>query len=340
VTVSTSHAALLDAVRTLRWPARRRVGGVLPGAHAARLRGASGEFSEYRAYRQGDDPRRLDWRLLARSDRAYVRLADDHALLTTVLLVDASASMAFPDAELARLVDGDPARVHAKWRTACAVAVGLAAVAHAAGDPVGLVVGGGDASARTLPPRSRRGMVHELAAMLDTVTPGGSAPLAPLVARVPAGCRLVIVGDLLGPDAEALRRAASGHAGAGGDVYAVHVVAAEELAPPPALRVAVDPEDPRVRRPIDDAASRLAYAQRFAAWRAALARDWRRVGAAYALARADEPPERLVRRVVRGERAPDERAPDDPVADGRATGARTSDKGRDRTARAPRGPDA
>jgi hypothetical protein len=50
------HAPLLDAVRALRWPARGRVGGTLPGAHRARLRGPGGEFSEYRAYRQGDDP--------------------------------------------------------------------------------------------------------------------------------------------------------------------------------------------------------------------------------------------------------------------------------------------
>lgn len=292
------YAALLDQVRALRWPARRRVGGNLPGAHRARLRGSTGEFSEYRAYRQGDDPRRLDWRLLARSDRAYVRLADDHSLLPTLILVDASASMAFPDG-------ADDGARHAKWRTACALAVGLAAVAHAAGDPVGLSIGGGEGDARTLPPRSRRGVVHELARALDAVTPAGSGALAPFLARVPASSRLVLISDFLssnygGDDAEALRQAAAAHAARGGDVHALHVVAVEELAPPRDLALAVDPEDPRLRRPFD-AAARTAYAARFAEWRAGLARAWREAGAAYALVVTDEPPARAVRRIVRGD---------------------------------------
>ncbi|MGZ9194741.1 MAG: DUF58 domain-containing protein [Gemmatirosa sp.] len=281
------HAALLDQVRALRWPARRRVAGNLPGAHRARLRGSTGEFSEYRAYRQGDDPRRLDWRLLARSDRAFVRLADDHALLPTLLIVDASASMAFPESTLA------------KWRTACALAVGLAAVAHAAGDPVGLSVAGGD-GARTLPPRSRRGVVHELARALDAVAPAGSGALAPLLARVPASSRLVLISDFLGEDADALRQGAAAHAARGGDVHALHVVAAEELAPPRDLALAVDPEDARLRRPFD-ATARAAYVARFAEWRTELARAWRRAGAAYALVPTDEPPARAVRRIVRGD---------------------------------------
>lgn len=292
------YAPLLDEVRALRWPARRRVAGNLPGAHRARLRGSTGEFSEYRAYRQGDDPRRLDWRLLARSDRAYVRLADDHALLPTVLLVDASASMAFPDAAAARA----HATVHAKWDAACALAVGLAGVAHAAGDPVGLgIVGGeGDGRARTLPPRSRRGVVHEIARALDDVTPGGAAALAPLVTRLPSGARVVIVSDFLDADADALRQAAAAHAARGGDVHALHLVAPEELAPPRDLALAVDPEDGRVRRPFD-AAARAAYLTRFAEWRATVARSWREAGAAYALVPSDEPAARVVRRIVRGE---------------------------------------
>ncbi len=289
---SFAYAPLLDAVRALRWPARRRVGGTLPGAHRARLRGPGGEFSEYRAYRQGDDPRRLDWRLLARSDRAYVRLADDHALLPTVFVVDASASMAFPEAGPARW---------AKWRQACALAVGLAAVAHGAGDPVGVAVAAADGP-RVLPPRSRRGVVHELAALLGATGPAGAAPLAPAVTRVPGGCRLVLVSDFLGDDADALRGAAAAHAAAGGDVHAVHVVAAAELDVPRGVQVAEDPEDARVRRPLDPA-GRAAYARAFAAWRADLARAWRDAGAAYALVRDDEPPARAVRRVVRGDAA-------------------------------------
>src|SRR3569832_1391218 len=91
-----SYGALLDAVRGVHWPARRAVVSAVAGTHQSKLRGTSAEFTEYRLYRQGDAPRRIDWRLLGLSDRAYIRLATDRAILPTTLLLDASASMAFP----------------------------------------------------------------------------------------------------------------------------------------------------------------------------------------------------------------------------------------------------
>src|SRR5215203_1266643 len=91
-----SYGALLDAVRGVHWQARRAATGAIAGTHQSKQRGTSAEFTEYRLYRQGDDPRRIDWRLLARSDRAYIRLATDRAVLPTVLVVDATASMHSP----------------------------------------------------------------------------------------------------------------------------------------------------------------------------------------------------------------------------------------------------
>nr|MDQ3081568.1 DUF58 domain-containing protein [Gemmatimonadota bacterium] len=73
-------ANLLDTVRGIRWPARSAVRGGIPGAHNSRLRGTSAEFTEYRPYRQGDDLGRIDWKLFARSDRAYIRLSNDRAI--------------------------------------------------------------------------------------------------------------------------------------------------------------------------------------------------------------------------------------------------------------------
>jgi len=109
------YAILLDAVRGIRWPARSAVRGGIPGAHTSRLRGISAEFTEYRPYRQGDDPRRIDWKLFARSNRAYIRLSNDRAILPTMIVIDASASMAFPVA------------TNAKWKLAAQLGVGLGA---------------------------------------------------------------------------------------------------------------------------------------------------------------------------------------------------------------------
>src|SRR5438309_8819442 len=138
-----AYGTLLDAVRGIHWPARRTIAGGPPGLHRSKMRGTSAEFTEYRLYRQGDDTRRLDWRLLARADRAYVRLATDRAVLPTTILVDVSPSMAFPFVGTS------------KWQRTKELAVALAAVARADGDPVGLALYDRRSNARHLPPRGR-----------------------------------------------------------------------------------------------------------------------------------------------------------------------------------------
>src|SRR4051812_33818764 len=221
------YGALLDAVRGVRWPARRPVSGQVTGAHQSRARGTTAEFTEFRAYRQGDDPKRIDWKLLARSDRAYIRLATERAVLPTTILIDASASMAFPTRSLA------------KWRTARELAIALAAIAHAGGDPVGMTIVSGAGVSR-LPARSRGGVVTEMMRLIDRATPVGSPELAP-IALAARAARLAIVSDLLG-DVEALIRVAGLHVAAGGEVHVAHVIAAEELRPAPGARRVVDPE--------------------------------------------------------------------------------------------------
>jgi uncharacterized protein (DUF58 family) len=278
-----TRSSLLDAVRGVKWPPLRAVAGALPGAHHSRLRGAAPELSEYRAYRQGDDPKRIDWRLLARSDRVYIRLAEDRSIVSTMIIVDATASMAFPERSLG------------KWRMACDIAIGLAAVAHASRDPVGLVVLSGN-GVRQLPPRTRRGIVGELARALDDVVPGGSSPIAPVLSGMRSRIRIAVVSDFLG-DADDVRRRAGEVAAAGGEVHAIHVVAEEEIDPPARSMLAVDPEDATISRPFV-AESRAAYLERFAAWRAELAASWRGEGLSYTLARGSEPGSRVVRRVA------------------------------------------
>jgi uncharacterized protein (DUF58 family) len=275
------YGALLDAVRGVRWPAARRVAGATLGAHPSTLRGNSSEFSEFRPYRQGDDPRRLDWRLLARSDRAYVRLTTDRATLRTTVLVDASASMAFP----APALD--------KWQRAREVAVALASMAHAEGDPVGLTV------AREAPialaPRARRSVIVEMIRALDSTEPAGAAPLAPLLAGARAA-RIAVVTDLLG-DRDALLAAARLRIAVGDEVIVVHLVAPEELDPPAGAMLAVDPEEPALRRSLD-AGARAAYRRAFDAWLDETGAAFRAAGVQYLRAETSEPAAHLVRRIV------------------------------------------
>ncbi len=273
MSIPREYGPILDAVRGLTWPARRRVSGVHTGSHLSRLRGRAPELSEYRLYRQGDDPRQLDWKLLARSDRAFIRLSDDRAVHPTWFVVDASASMAFPSPG------------HTKWRMACGLAIGLAAVAQRAGDPVGaaIVAGAGTACVRA---RTRADVLVELGSALGGVVPSGAAALAPALLHVPERARLVIISDLLG-DEPALRRAAAGRGSTGGDVHVLHVVSRDELDPPPSLALAVDPEDASIERPFD-AGARAVYRERFAEWRDEVARGWRLAGATYRQVQAED----------------------------------------------------
>jgi uncharacterized protein (DUF58 family) len=289
--MSADYGPMLDALRGVRWPARRAVAAAPSGAHRSRQRGTAGEFSEYRAYRQGDDPRALDWRLLARSDRAFVRLSDDRALVPTWIVLDGSASMAFPDGS----VVGGVSR--SKWRAACALAVGLAAVAHASGDPVGVVALHGSGELR-LPPRMRRGTVREIARALDALVADGAGSLASALLRVPATARCIVISDALG-DHDATIKYATMLAAGGAMIDFVHIVAREELELPAGIFRAQDPEEVALERVTSDRV-RAAYAERFAAFRAQVRDQWRAIGAGYTEVVTDVMPARAVRAIVAG----------------------------------------
>lgn len=278
-TGAASYGALLDAVRGVRWPATRRATGATIGAHRSRLRGSSSEFSEFRPYRQGDDPRRVDWRLLARSDRAYVRLTNDRATMRTEIILDASASMAFPPVSLDR------------WTRAREVAIGLAAVAHAGNDPVGLAIA--SASPMRIPPRARRSVLAEMIRAVESATPAGASGLAPLLASSRAA-RVALVTDLLG-DADALLSASRLRIAAGGEVLLLHLITAEELDPPAEAQLAVDPEQPALRRSLD-VDGRRGYRAALDAWLDEMQGRFRDAGVRYVRALATEPAARIIRR--------------------------------------------
>jgi uncharacterized protein (DUF58 family) len=278
-------APLLDAVRGIRWPARSQVRGGIPGAHTSRLRGISAEFTEYRPYRQGDDPRRIDWKLFARSDRAYIRLSNDRAILPTMIVLDASASMAFPVA------------TNAKWDLAAKLGVGLGSVARNSGDPVGMVIAR-ESEPLVLAPRMRSSVTHEIIRAVSQTKPAGSAPLSPAVSlAAQTGGRLVIVTDFLG-DADELLSVASRWVVAGREVHAIHIVAREEIDPSHESAMVADPEAADIRRPMIGEA-RDQYIERFSAWRDDLSHQWSDAGVLYTLAiPGDESADHLIRRVT------------------------------------------
>src|SRR6266850_1583897 len=85
----------LMAIKNLELRARIVVEGFWHGIHRSPYHGFSVEFTEYRQYSPGDDPRYLDWKLFARSDRYYIKRFEEETNLRCHLLVDLSRSMGY-----------------------------------------------------------------------------------------------------------------------------------------------------------------------------------------------------------------------------------------------------
>src|SRR5205809_105649 len=87
--------ALVERLNYLQVTARSVVEGATTGLHRSPLKGASIEFRQHRFYAPGDEPRRLDWRVLARTDRPYIKEYEHESNLRCVLLLDCSGSMGY-----------------------------------------------------------------------------------------------------------------------------------------------------------------------------------------------------------------------------------------------------
>lgn len=97
------------------------------GVHHLAHYGRSLEFSGYREYRLGDDPKDLDWKLFARSDRYYIKQRDAHTHANTLILLDDSRSMGF----------SSKSAKASKFRGGLLLAFGIGYVLHKQGDAFG-----------------------------------------------------------------------------------------------------------------------------------------------------------------------------------------------------------
>jgi len=167
--------------------ARHLALGTLTGIHKSPHKGSSIEFLEHKRYTPGDDLRALDWKLLARSDKYYVKEFEDETNLRAMLVVDASASMGYAP-------DG-----HAKLDTARLAAGALAYLLLSQADAVGLLSQHGG-ERLYVPARAAFGHFRALAAGLDRLRAvGGPAWLDHLTALVPGFRRrgmFIILSDL------------------------------------------------------------------------------------------------------------------------------------------------
>jgi uncharacterized protein (DUF58 family) len=118
---------VLARIKDLELLARYVVDGFINGLHRAPYFGASIDFAEHRGYVPGDDIRRVDWRLYARTDRYFVKQYEADTNANLCVLLDVSRSMGFASGEVSKLQYGS-------YLAAC-----LAYLSHKQRDRVGIV---------------------------------------------------------------------------------------------------------------------------------------------------------------------------------------------------------
>ena len=254
-------------LRRIELAVGRKVVGRRGGRHASLVLGHGAEPGDARPYEPGDDVRRMDWSILARTGEPYVRDAIEERDLDVAVLVDRSGSLDFGTVG---------------WRKAdlaLNVAVAAAALAVAGGDRIGAVIATADGP-RTVPIRGGRRHLASLVASIERSPLGGAVDTGQAIDAlrrvVRRGGLAFVVSDFIAPTdswGPALARL-----GRRSDVVVVEIVDPRELRlPDVGLLVIEDPETGR-QRTIDTGDDRFRA-------RLAEAADRRRVARATAIQR-------------------------------------------------------
>jgi uncharacterized protein (DUF58 family) len=166
---------------------RRAMQGNVSGRHPSPHRGSSVEFAEYRKYVAGDDPRRLDWRAYARSDRFFIKEFEADTNLRCCFILDTSGSMAFGSTGITKI------------EYARKLAGSLAYLAVQQGDAVGVSCVAREI-VRSLPPTRNPAHLRTLFDILEQAKPQGETRLAAVLHELAESIRqralIVILSDL------------------------------------------------------------------------------------------------------------------------------------------------
>lgn len=209
----------LMRIKSMELRAKVVVEGFWKGIHRSPYHGFSVEFTEYRQYTFGDDPRYIDWRVYARSDRYYIKKFEDETNLRCHLLIDHSRSMGYGSGE------------YAKSQYAGTLAATLAYFLFTQGDAVGLATFD-DQIRQYMLPRNRPGYLRRLMLALEADPQGRNTRLGPPLQQVAEMLTkrgmIVLISDLL-TSIDRLELDLGYLCAGGNDVVVFHVLDPAEL---------------------------------------------------------------------------------------------------------------
>jgi len=212
---------VLASLSSLELIARAAVQGFLVGLHRSPFFGFSQEFAEYRPYTEGDDPRFIDWNVYALSDRTYIKRFLGETNSHLMVLLDASASMAFSSNGLS------------KFRYGQVLAASLAYLGSRQHDAIGAMIFS-DGVRDFRPPSSRSGQLPAVLHLLDRATPERRTDLAAPFSRfrehIARRGMVAVISDFY-CDPQTMLEAVRPLAFQGQDVILFHVLDPQELEP-------------------------------------------------------------------------------------------------------------
>jgi uncharacterized protein (DUF58 family) len=273
--------AALMMIQNIELRARVVVEGFLNGLHRSPFHGFSVEFTEYRQYTAGDDTRFVDWRLVGRTDRYYIKKFEDETNLRCVFLLDQSRSMSY----------GSGAYTKAEYAATLAATLGY--FLEKQSDAIGLVTFA-ETLRDYLPARHRPGHLRQFMRTLEQQTTGKATNLAAPVERAAELIRkrglFVIVSDFLSP-IDTLEKSLGQLRAWGHEVVLFQTLDAAEINLK--LEKASTFRDMESGRElyIDPKLARRAYLERLEKHNAGLREICAKAGVAYHLAATDRPVE-------------------------------------------------
>lgn len=208
--------------------ARGQVEGFISGRHRSPKKGFSVEFAEHRQYVPGDDLKNLDWKVLGRKDRLYIKQYMEETNLRATILLDCSGSMAYCGEEA---VEFEGRRI-SKFEYSQYLAAGLTYMLVGQQDGVGMVMFD-DKVREYLPAKARASQVRNILEYIDKAEPGGETQLAKIfdeiAERIPQRGLVIIISDLFDEDTVALIKALHHFHYRKHEIVVFHVMAEEEI---------------------------------------------------------------------------------------------------------------
>jgi len=178
---------VLAKIGRLELRARMVVEGFISGLHKSPYHGYSVEFADHREYTPGDDPRHIDWKVLARADRVYIKRYEEETNLRSHVLLDSSESMRYGSGALS------------KYEYAATAAASLAYLLNRQQDAVGITLFDDEVRAR-VPATTGAGVLGDIATTMESTPPARKTALAPVWRRVaetiPRRGVIIILSDL------------------------------------------------------------------------------------------------------------------------------------------------